>query len=158
MIEYHPYDAHIDGMTNINQCNIVRIEEGLHDAESFRFAFITDTQRWYDETEDVVAAINQRTDLDFVIHGGDLTDFGTTKEFLWQRNILNGLKIPYVCLIGNHDCLPRSFISKLGSLGCGRDTRSLWSFTINVTCWSVSFIGKLVEKCQGLGVQCFGMD
>ena len=25
-------------------------------------------------------------------------------------------------------------------------------------CWSVSFIGKLVEKCQGLGVQYFGMD
>ena len=105
MIEYHPYDARIDGMTNINQCNIVRIEEGLQDADTFRFAFITDTQRWYDETEDVVAAINQRTDIDFVIHGGDLTDFGATKEFLWQRDILNGLKVPYVCLIGNHDCL-----------------------------------------------------
>ena len=32
-----------------------------------------------------------------------------------------------------NDCLPRSFVSKLGSLGCGRDTRSLWSFTINMT-------------------------
>lgn len=105
MIEYHPYDARIEGMTHINSRNIVRIEESLQGAETFRFAFITDTQRWYDETEDVVQAINRRTDIDFVIHGGDLTDFGATKELLWQRDILNGLKMPYVCLIGNHDCL-----------------------------------------------------
>lgn len=104
-VEYHPYDARIEGMTNINSRNIVRIEESLKGCETFRFAFITDTQRWYDETEDVVQAINKRTDIDFVIHGGDLTDFGATKELLWQRDILNGLKIPYVCLIGNHDCL-----------------------------------------------------
>lgn len=25
-------------------------------------------------------------------------------------------------------------------------------------CWSVSFIGKLMEECQGLGLQYFGMD
>lgn len=105
MVEYHPYDARIEGVTNVNSRNIVRIEESLRGAETFRFAFITDTQRWYDETEEVVAAINLRTDIDFVIHGGDLTDFGATKELLWQRDILNGLRIPYVCLIGNHDCL-----------------------------------------------------
>lgn len=105
MVEYHPYDARIEGMVNINSRHIGRIEERLRGATTFRFAFITDTQRWYDETEDVVAAINQRSDVDFVIHGGDLTDFGATKELLWQRDILNGLKVPYVCLIGNHDCL-----------------------------------------------------
>lgn len=105
MMEYHPYDARIKGMTHINSRNIVRIEEELKGAETFRFAFITDTQRWYDETEDAVQSINQRTDVDFVIHGGDLTDFGATQELLWQRDILNNLKIPYVCLIGNHDCL-----------------------------------------------------
>ena len=43
--------------------------------------------------------------IDFVIHGGDMSDFGVTKEFLWQRDIMNGLKVPYVALIGNHDCL-----------------------------------------------------
>lgn len=105
MVEYHPYDARIEGSINMNSRNIVRIEEELKGVETFRFAFITDTQRWYDETEDFVRHINRRTDIDFVIHGGDITDFGATKEMLWQRDILNGLKIPYVCLIGNHDCL-----------------------------------------------------
>ena len=105
MIEYHPYDARIKGMTNTNSRNIARIEENLKGVETFRFAFITDTQRWYDETKEAIDAINQRQDIDFVIHGGDLADFGATKEMLWQRDILNGLKVPYVCLIGNHDCL-----------------------------------------------------
>lgn len=30
--------------------------------------------------------------IDFVIHGGDMSDFGVTKEFLWQRDIMNGIK------------------------------------------------------------------
>ena len=34
-----------------------------------------------------------------------MSDFGLTKEFLWQRDIMNGLHVPYVALIGNHDCL-----------------------------------------------------
>ena len=40
-----------------------------------------------------------------MLHGGDLTDFGITKEFLWQRDILNTLNVPWVTVIGNHDCL-----------------------------------------------------
>ena len=37
---------------------------------------ISDTQRWYNSTEDVVKALNARGDIDFVIHGGDQSDFG----------------------------------------------------------------------------------
>ena len=64
-----------------------------------------DSQRWYDETDDFVSHLNKRDDIDFVIHGGDVSDFGVTDEFLWQRDIMNKLKIPYVVLLGNHDCL-----------------------------------------------------
>ena len=39
------------------------------------------------------------------MHGGDLTDCGTTKEYIWQRDRLARLKVPYVALIGNHDFL-----------------------------------------------------
>ena len=34
-----------------------------------------------------------------------MTDFGLPKEYVWQRRILNTLKIPYITAIGNHDCL-----------------------------------------------------
>ena len=105
MIEYHPYDARVKGSTNINRKNIAKIEEACKDLKTFRFAMISDTQRWYDETKDAVKSINDRGDIAFVIYGGDQADFGATKEFMWMRDILNGLKVPYVCLIGNHDCL-----------------------------------------------------
>lgn len=105
MIEVHPYAGDINGKRDINIQNIARIEEAFADKDTIRFAFISDSQRWYDELEDFVHHANNRTDIDFVIHGGDLTDFGLTKEFLWQRDILEKLKYPYVAVIGNHDFL-----------------------------------------------------
>lgn len=73
--------------------------------DSMRFVLISDTQRWYDETNDAVKSINQRGDIDFVVHCGDISDFGVTKEFELQRDILLKLKVPFVVLLGNHDCL-----------------------------------------------------
>lgn len=99
MIEVHPYAGDIKGKRDINIQNIARIEEAFADKDTIRFAFISDSQRWYDELEDFVHHANNRTDIDFVIHGGDLTDFGLTKEFLWQRDILEKLKYPYVAVI-----------------------------------------------------------
>ena len=31
--------------------------------------------------------------------------YGATREFEWQRDILADLKIPYISVIGNHDCI-----------------------------------------------------
>lgn len=105
LIEYHPYDVRIKGETNCNAKNIERIESNCADRKSIRFAFMGDSQRWYDETEEFVKSINKRQDIDFVIHGGDMSDFGVTKEFMWQRDIMLKLNIPFVTLLGNHDCL-----------------------------------------------------
>lgn len=105
MIEYHPYDLDIDGETDVNHRNIERIETATFGKEEIRFAVISDTQRWYDETEDAVEALNRRDDLDFVLHTGDMSDFGLKLEFEKQRDILSGLRVPFVCLLGNHDCL-----------------------------------------------------
>ncbi len=105
VFEAHPYDAYVRGEKNINDKQIAKLEEQLKDASTFRFAFISDTQRWYDETEDVVKHINTREDVDFVVHGGDISDFGATHEFTMQRDILQNLTMPWVTLLGNHDCL-----------------------------------------------------
>lgn len=105
MIEYHPYDLDIDGKTGINSENIAEISALLDGKEEISFAVISDTQRWYDETEDAVADINARSDIDFVVHTGDLSDFGAKLEFELQRDILEKLQVPYVCLLGNHDCV-----------------------------------------------------
>lgn len=105
MFEAHPYDVKITGEQNLTEKNIKLIESQTKGAKSVRFAVISDTQRWYDETEDAVKAINSRGDIDFVINCGDMSDFGATKEFLMMRDIYNEFTMPYVCVIGNHDHL-----------------------------------------------------
>lgn len=103
--EYHPYDGRISGETDINNKNIKLIRQKTVGKDTVRFVMMGDTQRWYDETKDFVKSLNKRKDIDFVIHGGDMSDFGATNEFLWMRNIMSSLNVPYVALLGNHDCL-----------------------------------------------------
>lgn len=104
--EYHPYDVRLEKKyKNINQKNIARIVQKDRHADTVRFIFMGDTQRWYDETEDFVKAVNRRNDIDFVVHGGDISDFGMKKEFCWIHDIMNQLEVPYVAIIGNHDHL-----------------------------------------------------
>lgn len=104
-VDYHPYDIRIDGECGINAKNIARIEASTAGKSAIRFAVISDTQRWYDETREAVSALNARGDIDFVLHTGDMADFGMKAEFERQRDILNRLHVPYVVLLGNHDCL-----------------------------------------------------
>lgn len=104
LLESHPYDVDIDGETSLTYKNIELIEASTAGRTSLRFAMISDTQGWYDDTVDAVEAINS-LGVDFTLHGGDLSDYGMAKEFMHQRDILNGLNAPYVCVIGNHDCL-----------------------------------------------------
>lgn len=104
MLEYHPYSVNLDGNRDINTVNARRIESaGL--VPPFKFAFISDTQGSYDDTGDAINDIVRRGDIDFIVHGGDMTDFGLPKEYVWCRDMFDACGIPYVAAIGNHDCL-----------------------------------------------------
>ncbi|MCR5394240.1 MAG: metallophosphoesterase [Bacteroidales bacterium] len=104
MMKYHPYSPYFEGASHLTESNLKAIE-GLGLGTQYKFAFLSDTQRRYDDTDDAVADINARGDIDFVIHGGDLTDFGVTEEYVWMRDCLAALQMPYVSVIGNHDFL-----------------------------------------------------
>ena len=105
MMDYHPYDTRFDGERNINATNIKRIERATKNRKELCFAVISDTQRWYDDTHDIVDHINAMEGIDFVVHCGDLVDFGLTDEFVWMRDELSHLRLPYIVALGNHDCL-----------------------------------------------------
>ena len=105
MWDTHPYDAHFDGATAINVTNIERIRQVADGKDTLRIVFTGDTQGWLDDTKAMIEDINRRDSVDFVVHLGDLTNYGETQEFVWQRELLQRLNQPFICLIGNHDCL-----------------------------------------------------
>ena len=56
MFEYHPYDVDVN-YRNINRDNIARIERNCVGKDTIRFVWMGDSQRWYDETRDMVRNI-----------------------------------------------------------------------------------------------------
>lgn len=106
VFDVHPYDVRLKGEKGINAKQAALIEKATLGKDTIRFAFISDTHQWFDETKAEIRDINRRKDsIDFVVHGGDITDFGGTREFEWSRDLLKGLSVPFVTLLGNHDCL-----------------------------------------------------
>lgn len=102
--EYHPYSVAVGGQRDLNTVTSAQLEAaGL--TTPFKFAFISDTQGSYDETAEALDIIRERGDIDFIVHGGDQTDFGLPKEFEWCRNLFAGCGIPFLTVIGNHDCV-----------------------------------------------------
>jgi len=87
MVDYHPYDVNISGECGVNNKNISIIESLCINKDTIRVIFTGDTQGWFDDTKDMVRSINNQKKIDFVIHGGDVTDFGITKEKILLVNI-----------------------------------------------------------------------
>ena len=104
VFDIHPYDVKFNGETGINKKQMAVIESQFKNSDTLRVAFIRDTHLWLSDARDQVADVNKRN-VDFVVHCGDLTDTATAKEYEWSRDILQGLKAPFVALIGNHDYL-----------------------------------------------------
>jgi len=76
-------------------------------AQTFRFAHVTDTHVGGSTgAEDLIRTvedINLQSDVDFVILSGDVTEFGSEKELLEAKSILNKLNKPLYVTPGNHD-------------------------------------------------------
>lgn len=76
-------------------------------AQTFRFAHVTDTHvggsTGADDLRATVADINAQSELDFVIVSGDITEFGSDEELVLAKQVLDGLRIPWYVIPGNHD-------------------------------------------------------
>lgn len=83
------------------------IAVGQEKNSSFRFALVTDTHIGNPNNDidlrRTVADINAQDDIDFVIHSGDVTEFGSDEELALAKSILDGLNKPLYILPGNHD-------------------------------------------------------
>lgn len=103
MVEYHPNQVIVDEeYTDLNNKNIKKIKAKSSD-DTITIALFGDTQRFYEETNEFVGKINSMNNIDFVVLAGDITDFGLNTEYKWVNEIISGLKVPYLTVIGNHD-------------------------------------------------------
>lgn len=87
---------------NLNAKNVEQIHQRTP-GDTLRFIFMGDTQRWYDESSDFIKSANAQPGVDFVVHAGDISDFGLSTEFKWINKIMQKLEVPYVTVVGNHD-------------------------------------------------------
>lgn len=75
----------------------------------FRFAFVSDTHigspdgKVEEDLRRTVTDINQMTDIAFVVITGDITELGTDDEIKRAKEILDGLKVNWYIIPGNHD-------------------------------------------------------
>jgi Icc protein len=103
-LEYSPNQAFSEtSEKDLNRKNIERLQRTKDKNNTLSIAFIGDTQRFYDECETFVNAINKRDDIDLVVIDGDLSQYGLEREFEWITGTFNKLKMPYIAVIGNHD-------------------------------------------------------
>jgi 3',5'-cyclic AMP phosphodiesterase CpdA len=104
--EYSQYDVDVPHRyRHLTKRNIDKLAQMNQNKNKFKFAFITDTHTFYNELEDAIPSINAQKDIDFVLHGGDLTLSALNKEFIWFNEIMDDLDYPFLTVIGNHDFL-----------------------------------------------------
>lgn len=105
MLEFSPNDHRApDRQQDLTAKNLACLTQNpLPAGDTLRFVFTGDSQRFYDEAEDLVKSVNQQAGVQFLIIAGDISDFGFGREMRWVDDHLRKLKIPYVTVIGNHD-------------------------------------------------------
>ena len=106
MFDYSSYVIDFkDENKDVNLTNIeILTKRNINDP--VRIAFTGDTHNFFDEFEDYVYAVNNLNDnktVDFVVHVGDIADFGLPQQYLWGNSFLLNLNCPYVVVPGNHD-------------------------------------------------------
>jgi 3',5'-cyclic AMP phosphodiesterase CpdA len=105
-MEMSPFEVDLDDDQRDKTAeNLARLHARPDPTGRWRFAFLSDSHQEYDHLAAIVDAVNARTDIELVLHGGDLSDVGLRAELVWTLNELERLDRPYFTVVGNHDAL-----------------------------------------------------
>lgn len=148
MFDYSPYAIDFsDENRNVNQRNIEKLHAREND-DTISIAFTGDTHRFFDETELFVSAVNKNKAIDFVIHVGDIADFGLPKQYLWANSYLLKLNVPYFVVIGNHDLVgngSQAYLEMFGVLNYSFIYNSIKFVFINTNSREFKFNGNVPD-------------
>lgn len=86
-----------------NKKNLDRLAEDSATNKIMRFVVISDTQNFYDDLKDAVSEINKEEDIDFVLHAGDITQYGIASDYKIVGKWLRRIHFPVIGVVGNHD-------------------------------------------------------
>jgi Icc protein len=103
--EYHPNEIRLDESERNLTTKYLNALGTEDDNDTIRFILMGDTQRFYDHILDFCASARQQQQIDFMLHCGDISDFGMAQEFKWVHGLLKQLPYPYLTVVGNHDLL-----------------------------------------------------
>ena len=102
--EFSVYEANVKkSQQNTTAKNLKLLEEVTINSTEFKFAFLSDVHFFYDQLGTMIADINKRDDIKFVLVGGDISDQALLREYEIFYDIMSKLKKPYFTVIGNHD-------------------------------------------------------
>lgn len=107
--------------------------------EALRFALLTDLHyseggRSVEDLRRCIADVNSLGGLDFILIGGDLTDFGADEEISSVKKMLDSLKLRYYVVAGNHD-------AKWSESGCNTFKEVFGYESFEFECKGWRFIG-----------------
>lgn len=148
LFDYSPYAIDFsDENRNVNNRNIEKLLAREND-DTISIAFTGDTHRFFDEMDLFVSAVNEKHAVDFVIHVGDIADFGLPKQYLWGNSFLLKLQVPYFVVIGNHDLVGNGSIAyqeMFGSLNYSFIYDSIKFVFINTNSREFEFSGNVPD-------------
>lgn len=151
MFDYSSYVIDFEGEDkDVNLANIEKLSN-RNSSDTIRIAFTGDTHVFFDEFEDFVHAVNhlnENNPIDFVVHVGDISDFGLPQQYLWGNSFLLQLDIPYFVVLGNHDIVGAgglAYSEMYGEYNFSTIYRDVKFIFINTNSMEFSFNGQVPD-------------
>ncbi len=104
-LEYSPHALPTDSSERDLNAKAIERLIAAPPAGPLRIAVVGDTQRYFDDTHDLVAAINARDDVQLVVQVGDFAHVGILLEYRLTKDLFDRLRVPYLVVAGYHDLL-----------------------------------------------------
>ncbi len=150
LVEYNPNEIRLrDDERNLNRKAMERLRSAGEPGDTLRFILMGDSQRFYDEVEDFVRSVKDLDEpFDFVVHAGDIADFGLVDEFRWVHKEMKELPVPYLAVVGNHDVLangPRVYREMYGPFDFVFDWGQFHLIFLNSNSREYSFNGEVPD-------------